>query len=215
VDTFGTWLAALLTLGIFSFLYKDNPLYKFSEHLFVGVSAAYWMVVYYWTQIKPNLLGTLWPSKWGVSSQEQNLWYFVPLLLGLFMLARLVPRIGWLSRWSLAFVVGMAAGLRLYSFLQSNAMAQIHDTIQPVVVRGDAVSAINNLVVAVGVFTGLIYFYFSKEHTGTFGLLSRVGIYFLMVSFGAAFGFTVMGRISLLIGRLHFLMFDWIGAWFR
>ena len=33
----GVWIAALLTLGIFSFLYKDNPVYKFCEHLFVGV----------------------------------------------------------------------------------------------------------------------------------------------------------------------------------
>jgi hypothetical protein len=31
-----------------------------------------------------------------------------------------------------------------------------------------------------------------------------------MVSFGAAFGFTVMGRVALLIGRLNFLILDWI-----
>ena len=46
-----------------------------------------------------------------------------------------------------------------------------------------------------------MYFYFSREHTGNFGKLSKLGIYFLMVSFGASFGFAVMGRISLLIGR--------------
>ena len=141
---------------------------------------------------------------------QQTLDYLVPLVLGLFMLARLFPRIGWISRWSLAFVVGMAAGLRLYSFLQSNAVAQIHDTIQPVAGTPNAAAAINNLVIATGVFTGLIYFYFSKAHTGAFGALSRVGIFFLMVSFGAAFGFTVMGRISLLIGRVQFLLYQWL-----
>ena len=31
--------------------------------------------------------------------------------------------------------------------------------------------------------------------------MSRIGIYFLMIKFGASFGFAVMGRISLLIGR--------------
>ena len=46
-----------------------------------------------------------------------------------------------------------------------------------------------------------MYFYFSREHTGNFGRLTKVGIYFLMISFGASFGFAVMGRISLLIGR--------------
>jgi len=31
-----------------------------------------------------------------------------------------------------------------------------------------------------------------------------------MVSFGAAFGYTAMARISLLIGRLQFLLGDWL-----
>jgi hypothetical protein len=54
----------------------------------------------------------------------------------------------------------------------------------------------------VGVVSGLFYFFFSVEHKGVFGKVSRVGIYFLMITFGASFGFAVMGRISLLIGRL-------------
>ena len=37
------------------------------------------------------------------------------------------------------------------------------------------------------------------------GRLSRIGIYFLMIKFGASFGFAVMGRISLLIGQLNYL----------
>jgi hypothetical protein len=32
----------------------------------------------------------------------------------------------------------------------------------------------------------------------------------LMISFGASFGYTVMARISLLIGRLEFLLKDWL-----
>jgi hypothetical protein len=36
--------------------------------------------------------------------------------------------------------------------------------------------------------------------------VARVGIYFLMVSFGAAFGYTVMARMSLLIGRFDELI---------
>ncbi len=34
-----TTFAAFLTLAVFSFLYKDNPMYIFAEHLFVGCSA--------------------------------------------------------------------------------------------------------------------------------------------------------------------------------
>ena len=51
-----------------------------------------------------------------------------------------------------------------------------------------------------------LYFFFSKPHEGKIGTVSKVGIYFLMVSFGASFGFAVMGRISLLIGRFNDLI---------
>ncbi len=52
----GIWIAAFLTLGIFSFLYKDNPIYKFCEALFVGVSAGYWFVSLFWQNIWPKLV---------------------------------------------------------------------------------------------------------------------------------------------------------------
>ena len=52
----------------------------------------------------------------------------------------------------------------------------------------------------------LVYFFFSIEHTGNVRRVARVGIYFLMISFGAAFGYTVMARMSLLIGRFDELV---------
>jgi hypothetical protein len=251
-ESIGIWCAALLTLAIFSFLYKDNPFYKFAEHLFTGVSAAYWMSVAFWSQVHPNLFGNIWWPDWliraipeisyvwvdeiivnGVSHPGTALVdgslsaevlanaqivnqlhghgaYYIPLVLGILFFTRLIPKISYLSRWPLAFVMGMAAGLRLYSFLQSNALAQIESTIQPILGAGSMAQNFNNFIVLFGVFTGLVYFYFSREHKGFFGAMSRVGIYFLMVSFGAAFGYTVMARISLLLGRLQFLFFDWL-----
>ena len=56
------WMGGLLTLMIFSFLYKDNPFYKFAEHLFVGVSAAYAMVVAFWSTLWVNALGAVIPQ---------------------------------------------------------------------------------------------------------------------------------------------------------
>ena len=68
----------------------------------------------------------------------------------------------------------------------------------------------SNFVIFVGVICGLVYFFFSKEHTGLFGKASRLGIWILMLTFGASFGYTVMGRISLLVGRITFLFRDWL-----
>ncbi len=76
-------------------------------------------------------------------------------------------------------------------------------------------AAFNNIVVFVGVLSVLVYFFFSVEHNGGVGKVSRLGIWFLMLGFGAAFGYTVMGRISLLIGRFNFLVIDWIGGTMR
>jgi hypothetical protein len=36
-------------------------------------------------------------------------------------------------------------------------------------------------------------------------------MYYMMVFFGATFGYTVMSRVSLLIGRMEFLLGDWLG----
>jgi len=69
----------------------------------------------------------------------------------------------------------------------------------------------SNIVIFIGVFCGLIYFFFSKEHKGAFGTASRIGVWILMITFGAGFGYTVMARISLLVGRMQFLLGDWLG----
>ena len=49
------WIGALLTLMVFSFLWRDNPFYKFAEHVVWGVSAAYWLVMGLWTTLGPAL----------------------------------------------------------------------------------------------------------------------------------------------------------------
>jgi len=52
----------------------------------------------------------------------------------------------------------------------------------------------------------LFYFFFSVEHTGPGMVTARMGVYFVMIAFGAAFGYTVMSRMSLLIGRFSDLI---------
>ncbi|MCK5331304.1 MAG: hypothetical protein KAK01_07850, partial [Candidatus Marinimicrobia bacterium] len=67
-----------------------------------------------------------------------------------------------------------------------------------------------NLILILGVLAGLVYFFFSVEHKGFVGKTAKVGIWVLMITFGAAFGYTVMGRIALLAIRLEFLFDDWL-----
>ena len=69
---------------------------------------------------------------------------------------------------------------------------------------------VNQLVLLAGVFCTVVFFFFSLEHRGIVGRVGRVGILFVMVSFGASFGYTVMARVSLLIGRFQFLLYEWV-----
>jgi hypothetical protein len=76
---------------------------------------------------------------------------------------------------------------------------------------GVALPVFGSVVILVGTVTVLFYFFFSVEHKGPAHIPSRIGILFLMVAFGASFGYTVMGRVSLLIGRAQFLLNKWLG----
>jgi hypothetical protein len=204
----GVWVAALLTLGIFSFLYQDNPAYKLCEHLFVGVSAGYYVVLTYYSVVKPNLFDPLFL---GVKGHHDYL-LVIPLLLGVLLFSRFFPKGDWLSRWSIALILGVYPALRITGFGQGDFVEQIHGTILPLWVPHDIGATLGNWILIVGLLTTLIFFFFSKEHKGALGGTARVGVYFLMVSFGASYGYTVMARISLLIGRVMFLLHDWLGV---
>ena len=219
---FAVWIAAALTLFVFSFLYKDNPLYKFAEHLFVGVSGGYYIILNFWTVIYPNLILPLGKAFRGTGVNPAHSGMFAAEvgdyrgfliftgILGLLLFTRLMGKISWLSRWPLAVIIGVYAGIKTTGFAQGDFVAQVQASLQPILMPtiGGTLSAI---VFTVGLITSLLFFFFSREHKGALGVASKLGIYFLMVGFGAGYGYTVMSRISLLIGRFQFLLENWLG----
>jgi hypothetical protein len=208
--TFSTWVAALLTLAVLSFLWRDNPIYKFAEFLFVGCSAGYFAAQYWHTNIKDDLLKKLFPGAWGLEAQPE--WHLlVGVAIGITILMRLVPAAAWLSRIGIAFIVGFNAGIQIFSQMSGFVLSQVEATLRPFYSGGSVGAVLRELVVTVSALTGLTYFYFSKEQRGWFGGVTRLGIWFLMISFGAAYGNTVMTRISIMAGRVVFLLGDWLG----
>ena len=208
------WVGAFITLCCFSFLYRDNPFYRFAEHLFVGVSAGFFFsTVIFHQVVKPDLLGQLFPRWFSMSSTaEPDYTLIIPGLLGILMLFRLSQELSWISRFTVAFVMGVSTGLEIVLATHQLLLPQMRKAIVPLVVPGDLVGTFSNWVLVIGSIACIFYFFFSTEHRGpVYGNISRVGIWFLMVSFGAAFGTTVMGRVSLLIGRFSFLLFQWLG----
>lgn len=197
----GLWLSGFLTLCVFSFLIGDNPFYKFAEHVYVGVSAGYWMCIGYWQSIVPFVFDPL---------KRFELSALIPLILGIMLLFQLHPKTAWVSRWPLCFMVGLYAGLNIVYTMQAQILEQVYATINPLWSTADAPldmwALATNWILVVGLFTGLLYFYFSVPHQGIFfGGAARVGIWVLMIALGASFGYTVMARVSLLIGRMQFI----------
>ncbi|HOE91579.1 MAG TPA: hypothetical protein PL063_02010 [Candidatus Cloacimonadota bacterium] len=200
----GIWLGALSTLAIWSFLYKDNPFYKIAEQIFVGVSAAYWLVYTIYNILIPNLFSKL------IADPKGNWVYYIPGVLGLMMVLRVIPKFEKASFYPLSLLIGTTAGISLLRFLKSDVLAQTTATMLNPFANANIAVMIGQIIIIIGTITGLIYFYFSKKHQGFVGVNARIGIIFLMISFGASFGYTVMARISLLIGRLQFLFGDWL-----
>src|SRR5438093_12897461 len=147
------------------------------------------------------------------------------------VLARYFPKIAWLSRIAFAFIVGVGSGLAIPRIISSYILKQVEDTVRPLASLAsgggptftynllDPASNLNALVLLIGVVSVLFYFFFSIEHTGPVRVAARTGILFLMIAFGAAFGYTVMARMSLLIGRFTDLIeftdpsYGWPSLW--
>ncbi|OHB39301.1 MAG: hypothetical protein A3C38_01975 [Planctomycetes bacterium RIFCSPHIGHO2_02_FULL_50_42] len=211
-DSFGIVIAVGLTLAMYSFLYKDNPAFKIAENLYVGVALGYTVIITWYNALKPDIYDPLFVPIFTKATEPEYL-VIVPMILGIFMLMRISARLSWLSRWSFAFVVGLGSGLTIPNYIHTFILKQIEPSMRPLFYGGESIYvSVNGILVLVGVVTVLLYFFFSIEHKGPIGVASKIGIYFLMVSFGASFGYTVMGRMSLLIGRMIFLLRDWLGV---
>lgn len=230
-------IAAFLTLCIFSFLYRDNPFYRFAEHLIVGISAGYWIVILYHTSLTVLWIEPLFASVKAFSSSEGSfigkmgmlIVSIMPGAIGLLMFSRFFKKTSWISRWPIAFYLGVSAGVALPRFLQSFVIRQVEaNMIDPRAIFNTMSSdltilfhygnstmqfwqGLGQIIILLGTICGLAYFYFSAEHKGIFGGAARIGIWILMIGFGATFGYTVMARISLLIGRFNFLI-GWVSA---
>ncbi|MCE9582207.1 MAG: hypothetical protein K8T20_06920 [Planctomycetes bacterium] len=215
----GLWLAVGFTLAIYTFLYKDNPIFKFAEHVFVGASNGYLLWQAWHQTVKPNLVMPLWHAlraavhhPAGPPQPNETLWLIVPAVLCLFLFLRFIPKAAWLSRWSFAFYVGASAGNMIPLQVVAYIFKPMDFHLRYGIVAHDAdghfawLGSFNLLATLVGVIAVLIYFVFSIEHKGPVKAVARTGVIFLMIGFGASFGYTVMARQSLLIGKVQNLI---------
>ena len=224
-EMIGIIIAAGLTLIMYSFLYRDNPLFKIAENLYVGVALGYGAIIV-WRQslrtevFEPLFLAPTSDAFWNALAERG-----IPILLGLLLLTRLSRKHSWLSRYSYGPLVGWFSGMTIVTTVHTMILKQLKAAIVPLqqsVADGlvdltvgqwigeVAMPILGSVVLLAGTVSVLFYFFFSVEHKRFGTVVAKTGIWFLMISFGATYGYTVMGRLSLLIDRVAFLLFDWL-----
>jgi len=196
------WVAALCTLGIYSILYRENVVFRFLEHLYVGLAMGY-LVFTAWAMVleplwwKPMVKELKWT--WAFALPAGTLWYLI-----------YSRRYVWMSRLIIMTALGVASGYA-FNWFANLVIPQLSAAIERPLYHQGALQ-ISNIIAAITLICVLVYFFFSFEQKsrvvqGT----AATGRWLMMVAFGAMFGTTVMARVSLFIGRLQFLMGDWLG----
>lgn len=195
------WTAAICILAMWTFLFKENPIFRIAEHVFVGGTAGHAIGM---------AVGNIYRYGWNPLVHNQQLLLFVPIILGVLLYSRFIPKIAWLSRWPVAFLVGVGTGQAIYTSLRTQVINQSLGAM--VSLSGDTVGVtINALIGIVGLLAVLSYFLFSIPQSGALEKFSRAGRWIMMVTFGVSFGNVVSGRISVLLGELTKILGDWLG----
>lgn len=190
-----TWVAALVTIGAFSYLFKENGLYRAIEHIYVGAAAGYTITIGY-----QNLVTKAWQPM----VENGHYTVIIPVLLGLMLFGPYFgSSLNWTRRYSLSFIIGVGAGITIRSAIIEQFTKQLASTALPL-------NSIKNIVIVVGVLGTLSYFFFTLKPSPVLTGASNFGKWVIMITFGAAFGNAIMGRVSLIIGRVQFMFGEWI-----
>ena len=191
------------TLTIWSLLYKDNVFYRFTTLTMVAATAGYTAAV---------SVNTIINRGW-IKIIDGNYLLVIPFLLGPLFITRVSRKYDWLSRYPTSIVVGVGLGLSMSTYIKPQFADQISATILPLFAAADPLTAFNNLIVFVCVTSVLSYFLFTLPRVSespSMKFIGKVGRYAMMSAFGATFGATIIGRITYLLGRLQFILFQWL-----
>jgi hypothetical protein len=196
LDVIGLWTGWVLMLMIYSYpLYKENPVYRFAEHLYIAVMLAVSLTVNFSNVMRMCITPLM----------QGNITMIVPLVMGLMIYTMLIPEYRWVSRYPIALLVGAGFGLGIRGSIGPN----IQDAIVSTITRptdGGAMAWINFLYIAVGLICSVLYFLLTYEHSGALQAPTRIGRLFIMVALGAYFGNTVLFRFTMLTGRAQFFL---------
>jgi len=197
---FAAFCGVFFTLAVYTFLYKENPWSRLAEYVFIGTATGY-DVAY-----SLDWLRSQWEGTWSTTTSGTIAFIFA-LLISVLWYFRFSRRLFWLYRIALAIVVGTGIGLALRTIVFAQFIAQVRATAGLTFIGVDPWTAFNNLVTAAIVICTLLYFTFTlKQEAAFWKPINKFARYAMMIGFGSAYGYTVLTRMSMFIGRAQFLL---------
>lgn len=215
-DLIGVILGFFFTLLVFSYIFGDNPLFRITIHIFIGVAAGYAGMVAIYNVLIPRLLIPLLSQDRG-----EQLLTLVPLLLGLLLLTKLSPRFARIGNFSMAYLVGVGAAAAIGGailgtlFPQTSASINLFD-LQAAREAGTnaGIQFINGGIILLGTLSTLAYFHFGTRSQADQPIqrqpwiewVSKIGGFFIAVAFGVLFAGVYAAALAALVERLFFLV---------
>jgi len=192
----GIWTAAVMIICTYSYpLYKETYLWRLAEHTFVGSSMGIVVV----TAVRTIMKSSIIPLTKG---QTQ---FIVLIIFGLLIYTRLMPTYRHIGRWPVAWILGVGLAVSLRGAATTDVLANLRAGILPIIAETPMIS-FNNIIIIITTFTSLTYFIFTREHTDSLGISTKIGRYAIMTFLGSYYGNIIMARFSLLIDRIDYLL---------
>ena len=185
-----------LILMIYTILYRENPAFRIGEHLMVGATVGHAVVLAVF-QIRD--LAFLKVQQGMNTGNLGQMAYVVPILLGVALYLQFSKSTKHIARVAIAFMLSVGITLSARGLISVNVIGQIKGAIVPL-------NSVQNIVYTVGVVCVLLYFVYEERVSKVVGPVPRVGRWLLMVTMGAYFANSIMGRLSIVIGTLDTIL---------
>ncbi len=198
----GVWIAAFLTLCVWSYLIKDNRFFTLAEYTFVSMMTAHAIVMGIFT-IR---------SYASVPLARGDFSVLLPIVVGPLLYATLWKKYYWISKWPTALLVGVGTGLAIRGFISAQIVGQVIGLINTANVTGDAVTVINSALIIILAMGTISYFVFTiPTKNRAVSNLNRIGRAAMMLAFGAVMGNGLLADFARLMQRMVFLLVGWLG----
>ena len=208
IEVISGFIGLILTLLVFSYLIGDNPLFRFTIYLFIGVSSGY-AAFAVWNYV-------LWPKLFSqLMTTDQLLLLLVPLVLSLSLLAKLSPRTSWIGSFAMAVLVGVGAATAVGGALFGTMIPQAQAAMNSFDMGSATGSAVlvklfEGTVMFFGTILTLAAFHFtvqrapdgSAKKNGFLDGLGKAGRVFISITLGVLFAGVYMAALTAMIERL-------------